>query len=81
MAGVGLPAAAVRAQLGSAVDLIAHLERSADGARRVVEVAEVDLSEAGDAVVRVVARGDAMVAPRRVAGRRPVPAADAGGPR
>lgn len=72
MAGVGLPAAAVRAQLGSAVDLIAHLERSAGGGRRVVEVAEVDLTDAGDAAVRVVARGDHMVAARRVTGRRPV---------
>jgi pilus assembly protein CpaF len=75
MAGVGLPAAAVREQLGSAVDLVAHLERSADGTRRVVEVAEVDLGDDDRPVVRTVARHDAVVAPRRVLGRRPVAAA------
>jgi len=73
MAGVGLPAPAVREQLGSAIDLIAHLERSADGTRQVVEVAEIDLDDAGRPVVRTVARGDRMVAARRVTGRRPVP--------
>ncbi len=72
MAGVGLPAAAVREQLGSAVDLVAHLERSSDGARRVTEVAEVDLGADGRPVVRPVASGDRMVAARRVTGRRPV---------
>jgi pilus assembly protein CpaF len=72
MAGVGLPAAAVREQLGSAIDLIAHLERSGDGARRVVEVAEIDLDGDGRPNVRVVAHGDRMVAARRVPGRRPV---------
>lgn len=72
MAGVGLPAAAVREQLGSAIDLIAHLERSRGGVRRVVEVAEIDLGEHGLPVVRPVARGDEVVAARRVTGRRPV---------
>ncbi|MGN6696176.1 MAG: ATPase, T2SS/T4P/T4SS family, partial [Aquihabitans sp.] len=72
MAGVGLPAAAVREQLGSAIDFVAHLERSSDGTRRVVEVAELDLDGDGLPVVRSVARGDEMVAPRRVTGRRAV---------
>jgi pilus assembly protein CpaF len=75
MAGVGLPAAAVREQLGSAIDLIAHLERSSDGTRRVVEVAEIDLAVDGRPVVRPVAQRDQMVAARRVTGRRPVRAA------
>jgi pilus assembly protein CpaF len=74
MAGVGLPASAVRAQLGSAIDLVVHLERSADGRRRVVEVAELDLA-GGEVAVRPVARGDRVVAPRRTTGRRPVPVA------
>lgn len=74
MAGVGLPAGAVREQLGSAIDLVAHLERSADGVRRVVEVAEVDLGADGLPAVRTVARGAEVVAPRRVTGRRPVSA-------
>ncbi len=73
MAGVGLPAGAVREQLGSAIDLVVHLERSSDGARRVVEVAEIDLGDDGRPVVRAVAQGDRMVAARRVTGRRPVP--------
>jgi pilus assembly protein CpaF len=72
MAGVGLPAGAVREQLGSAIDLVAHLERSADGVRRVVEVAEVDLGDDGLPAVRTVARGTEVVAARRVTGRRPV---------
>ncbi len=41
MAGVGLPHAAIREQLGRGVELIVHLARLADGSRRVVEVAEV----------------------------------------
>jgi pilus assembly protein CpaF len=72
MAGVGLPAAAVREQLGSAIDFVAHLERSADGTRRVIEVAEIELGATGEPVVRPVAQGDRVVAARRVTGRRPV---------
>jgi pilus assembly protein CpaF len=72
MAGVGLPAAAVREQIGSAVDLIVHLVRSSDGARRVAAVAELDLDGDGRPAIRLVAAGDQMVAPRRVTGRRPV---------
>jgi pilus assembly protein CpaF len=41
MAGVGLPHAAVAEQVRRGIDLIVHLERRADGARRVVEIAEV----------------------------------------
>ncbi|HEX5988648.1 MAG TPA: CpaF family protein [Solirubrobacterales bacterium] len=41
MAGVGLPHAAVAEQVRRGVDLIVHLERQADGARRVTEIAEV----------------------------------------
>jgi pilus assembly protein CpaF len=41
MADVGLPHAAVRQQLASALDLVVHLERGRDGPRRVVDVAEV----------------------------------------
>ena len=72
MAGVGLPADAVREQLGSAIDVVAHLERTSDGSRRVVEVAEIDLDEDRRPVVQPVARGDQVVAARRVNGRRPV---------
>ncbi|MEA2474347.1 MAG: pilus assembly protein CpaF [Thermoleophilaceae bacterium] len=41
MAGVGLPHAAVREQVASAVDIVVHQARAADGRRRVECVAEV----------------------------------------
>jgi pilus assembly protein CpaF len=41
MADVGLPHAAVRQQLASALDVVVHLERNRDGSRRVVELVEV----------------------------------------
>jgi len=41
MAGTGLPLAAVRRQIASAVHIVAHMTRAADGARRVAEVLHV----------------------------------------
>jgi pilus assembly protein CpaF len=41
MAGVGLPHAAVREQVASALDLVVHQARGPDGRRRVERVAEV----------------------------------------
>src|SRR3954454_12114965 len=41
MAGVGLPHSAVREQVASAIDLVAHQARAPDGSRRVEAVAEV----------------------------------------
>ena len=41
MAGVGLPHAAAAEQVQRGVDLVVHLERGRDGARRVTEIAEV----------------------------------------
>jgi pilus assembly protein CpaF len=41
MAGVGLPHAAVRDQVATAIDLVVHQARAPDGARRVESVAEV----------------------------------------
>ena len=41
MAGVDLPARAIREQISSAVDLIVHLSRLRDGSRRIVQIAEV----------------------------------------
>lgn len=41
MAGVGLPHAAVAEQVRRGIDLVVHLERQPDGARRVTEIAEV----------------------------------------
>jgi pilus assembly protein CpaF len=73
MAGVGLPDAAVRSQLCSAVDLIAHLERDAGGRRRVVQVAELVPGADHRGAVRVVADEHRVLAPPRTAGRRPRP--------
>ncbi|MFN8162421.1 MAG: CpaF family protein [Solirubrobacterales bacterium] len=53
MAGVGLPHAAVAEQVQRGVDLVVHLERRGDGARRVTEVAEV-VRAAGATAVRTV---------------------------
>jgi pilus assembly protein CpaF len=41
MAGVGLPHAAVAAQVRRGIDLVVHIERHSDGTRRVTEIAEV----------------------------------------
>jgi pilus assembly protein CpaF len=41
MAGVGLPPTTVAAQVRRGIELVVHLERGADGSRRVVEIAEV----------------------------------------
>jgi pilus assembly protein CpaF len=51
MAGVALPHSAVRGQIASALDLVIHLERNREGARRVTGVAEV-LRVVGDVGVR-----------------------------
>ncbi len=50
MAGMELPLRAVREQIAAAIDLIAHLQRLADGSRRVVQVTEVQGME-GDTIV------------------------------
>jgi pilus assembly protein CpaF len=49
MAGFDLPVRAIREQVASAVDLIVHTERLADGSRRVVAISEVQGTE-GDVV-------------------------------
>jgi pilus assembly protein CpaF len=53
MAGVGLPHAAVAEQVQRGIDLVVHLERRPDGARRVTEIAEV-VRAAGTTAVRTV---------------------------
>ncbi len=42
MAGLGLPHAAIATQVRSGIDLVVHIERRADGSRRVGEIAEVE---------------------------------------
>jgi pilus assembly protein CpaF len=51
MAGVGLPHAAVAEQVQRGIDLVVHLTRRPDGARRVTEIAEV-VRAAGTTAVR-----------------------------
>ena len=41
MAGVGLTLEAIRSQIKSAVDLIVHLQKTADGKRQIVDLAEL----------------------------------------
>jgi pilus assembly protein CpaF len=50
MAGMDLPLRAIREQMASAIDLIVHLARLADGSRKVVQVTEVQGME-GDVIV------------------------------
>jgi pilus assembly protein CpaF len=57
MAGVGLPHAAIREQLGRGFELVLHLERLADGRRIVTEVAEV-VWAAGGPATRALQVGD-----------------------
>jgi pilus assembly protein CpaF len=42
MAGLGLPHAVVAEQVRRGIDLVVHLQREPDGARRVTEIAEVE---------------------------------------
>jgi pilus assembly protein CpaF len=64
MAGLGLPHAAVREQVASAIDLIVHQARRADGSRAVESVSEV-VRAAGSAGVReLYARGAPLRPPR-----------------
>jgi pilus assembly protein CpaF len=63
MAGVGLPHAAIREQLGRGIDLVIHLQRFADGSRRVTELAEVTRT-AGSVGVRELFRRGAEEAQR-----------------
>ena len=46
MAGVEFPMKAVRQQLSRAIDLMVHIERFADGARRIISITEVQRMEA-----------------------------------
>ncbi|MCU1345142.1 MAG: flpF, partial [Acidimicrobiia bacterium] len=61
---LGLPLAAVREQVRSAIDVVVQVSRSSDGRRRITEVSEV---VAGPERVRVLADGQQVVAaPRRL---------------
>ena len=49
MAGMDLPVRAIREQVASAMDLIAHQERMRDGTRKIVNITEVSGME-GDVI-------------------------------
>jgi pilus assembly protein CpaF len=68
VADTGLSAAAVREQLGAALDVVVHVARAVDGTRRVVQVAEVDPGP--PLTVHPLADGDDVLAPPRRAPRR-----------
>lgn len=63
LAEVGLPLAAVREHVASALDLVVHVARDAAGRRQVVEVAEVLAPSAGSATLgsRRLADADAVL--------------------
>lgn len=48
MADSGLPIRAIRQQIGSAFELVIHCARLKGGGRRVMEIVEVDVNEAGE---------------------------------
>lgn len=69
MGDVDLPLVAVREQIVAAIDLVVHMTRGANGARRVVEVGEIvrDADTARSIGLRRLATADATVAvPQRV---------------
>jgi len=64
MAGVGLPHTAVREQVTSAIDVVVHQARRADGSRAVESVTEVVRAAGGAAVRDIYRRGAALRHPR-----------------
>ncbi|NNC41189.1 MAG: CpaF family protein [Acidimicrobiia bacterium] len=58
MAGVDLPARAIREQISAAVDLIVHLSRLRDGTRRIVQISEVVGMEGDTITIQDVFRFD-----------------------
>jgi pilus assembly protein CpaF len=71
MAGVGLPHAAVREQVTSAIDVVVHQARLADGSRAVESVVEVARASDGSQVKVLYSRGGRLTPPSdgRVADR------------
>jgi pilus assembly protein CpaF len=66
MSDVALPLDAVREQLASAIDLVVHVTRQADGVRRVTEVAEVAVDANGGRVRPLTEDGELRSLPSRV---------------
>ncbi len=55
MAGIEIPLAAIREQIGHGIDVVVHQERDAEGRRRIVQVAELDGCRDGAYALREVA--------------------------
>jgi pilus assembly protein CpaF len=64
MAGVGLPHAAVREQVASALDVVVHQARLGDGARVVASVTEVVRAAGGTGTRQLYRRGERLRQPR-----------------
>jgi pilus assembly protein CpaF len=64
MAGLGLPHAAVREQVASAIDLVVHQTRLSDGSRAVETVCEVTRANDGSQVRELYRRGGPLKQPR-----------------
>jgi pilus assembly protein CpaF len=56
MAGIGLPHEAIREQVRRGIELVVHLAREADGARRAIAVGEVTAVAGGVGVREVWSR-------------------------
>ena len=70
MAGVGLPHAAVREQVASALDVVVHQARLAGGARVVESVTEVVRAAGGPGTRELYRRGGGLRAPAPARWRR-----------
>jgi pilus assembly protein CpaF len=64
MAGVGLPHAAVREQVASAVDVVVHQARRGDGSRAIESVTEVVRAAGSTGVREIYRRGARVRSPR-----------------
>ena len=58
MSGVELPTSAIRQQIAAAVDYILHLERLADGSRKLLQILEVTGLQAGEITTQELFRYD-----------------------
>ncbi|MEW8978482.1 MAG: CpaF family protein [Symbiobacterium sp.] len=69
MSGVDLPSSAIRQQIASAVDFVLHLERLADGSRKLLQVLEVVGVHAGEIATEPVFQYDLEAGELLPAGR------------
>jgi pilus assembly protein CpaF len=58
------PLPAIRRQVSRSIDIVVHVERGADGARRIVEIAETVEGD-GEPTLRLLSGRHGLVAPLR----------------